>query len=182
MHTTDLPALETPRLHLRALRLDDFDAFASMWTEPAVVRFVGGEPLTRDASWARFLRQMGMWHYLGFGTFAVDDKASGALAGIAGFHDLKRTIVPSLEGSMEAGWVLASAFHGKGMAEEAMRAVLAWADRTHAGKRITCIIRPGHLASLRVAAKLQFSEVARTDYDDAPIVVLERRVIAGDQR
>ena len=182
MHATHLPALETARLRLRALRLGDFDAFAAMWAEPAVVRFIGGEPLSREAAWTRFLRQMGMWHYLGFGTFAVDDKASGALAGVAGFHDLKRNIVPSLEGTLEAGWVFGSAFQGKGMAEEAMRAVLAWADRDHPGRRITCIIRPAHHASLHVAAKLQFSEVARTDYDDAPMVVLERRAFPGDRR
>lgn len=174
MLTTDIPEMETPRLRLRALRLDDFDAFAAMWTEPEVVRFIGGEPLTREAAWTRFLRQMGMWHYLGFGVFAVDDKASGALAGVAGFHDLQRTITPPLDGTLEAGWVLGTAFHGKGMAEEAMRGALGWADRAHGGKKISCIIRPEHHASLHIAGKLGFIEVARTDYNGGPIVVLER--------
>lgn len=175
MRTSGVPELETARLRLRALRLADFDAFAAMWTEPDVVRFIGGEPLTREAAWTRFLRQMGMWHYLGFGVFAVDDKTSGALAGVAGFHDLQRTITPPLDGTMEAGWVLATAFHGKGLAEEAMRGALAWADRAHAGRTISCIIRPAHHASLHIAAKLGFVETARTDYNGSPIVMLERR-------
>jgi len=174
MNPCHIPDIETARLRLRALRLEDFDAFAALWREPAVVRFVGGVPLTRADAWSRFLRQMGMWWYLGFGVLAVDEKESGALVGVAGFHDLHRNITPSIEGTMEAGWALSTAAQGKGMAEEAMRAALAWSDGCHAGKRVTCIIRPDHFASLHVASKLGFSEFARADYDGGPMVLLER--------
>jgi RimJ/RimL family protein N-acetyltransferase len=170
----DIPELETPRLRLRALRLEDFDAFAAMWREPAVVRFIGGVPLSREEAWSRFLRQMGMWYYLGFGVFAMEEKEAGSFLGVAGFHDLHRDIVPSLDGTIEAGWVLSTAAQGKGMAEEAMRAALAWADCNHAPKRVTCIIRPEHFASLHIASKLGFAEFERTDYKGEPIVLLER--------
>jgi RimJ/RimL family protein N-acetyltransferase len=54
-----IPELEMPRLRLRALGHADFDAYAAMWKEAEVVRFFGGAPFTREAAWARFLRQMG---------------------------------------------------------------------------------------------------------------------------
>ncbi|GLK72831.1 hypothetical protein GCM10017643_29470 [Ancylobacter dichloromethanicus] len=42
-----------------------------MWAEPAVVRFIGGVPFTREAAWSRLLRHPGLWTFLGFGSFAV---------------------------------------------------------------------------------------------------------------
>ena len=171
----DIPTLETSRLRLRPYRLEDFDAYAAIWADPAVVRFVGGIPFTREASWPRFLRQSGLWHFLGFGSFMIEHKATGAVAGECGFHDLRRAIEPSIEGTMEAGWVLAAPMQGQGLAEEAMRAAIDWADIAHASKRQTAIIDPEHGASLRVAEKLGFREFARATYHDSPIVMLERR-------
>ncbi len=168
------PTLETARLRLRAHRADDFDAYARMWADPLVVRFIGGTPATREAAWTRFLRHAGLWQVLGFGFFAVDEKATGRFVGQVGFQELRREMVPSIEGTMEAGWALDPSAHGHGYAEEAMRAALAWADTRHRGVRITCIIAPENRASLRVAGKLGFSEAARTTYQDGPIVVLER--------
>ncbi|WP_029355487.1 GNAT family N-acetyltransferase [Bosea sp. 117] len=173
-----IPTLETPRLRLRPYRLDEFDAYAAMWAEPSVVRFIGGMPLSREAAWVRFLRQVGLWHHLGFGLFAIEDRASGAFLGEAGFHDLKRTLAPSIEGTMEAGWALTGSAQGKGLAEEAMRAALDWAALHGSGSRITCMIQPNHAASLHVARKLGFAVFAEGLYNGKPMVLLERpRVI-----
>lgn len=169
-----IPTIETPRLRLRAHHPADAEAHAAMWADPAVVRFIGGAPFTREASWTRFLRQVGLWHCLGFGFFALEDRATGAFIGEAGFHDLRRDIAPSIEGTLEAGWVLARAAQGRGLAEEAMRAALAWADSHLPPRRVTCIIRPDHAASLRVAAKLGFAAFAHASYNGAPILLLER--------
>ncbi len=170
----DVPVLETDRLRLRAHRAADFEPYAAMWADPAVVRFIGGEPMSREVAWSRFLRHAGLWRHLGFGFFALEDRATGAFVGEAGFHDLRREITPTIEGTMEAGWVLSRVAHGKGLAEEAMRAALAWAARHGTGTRITCIIRPEHAASRHVAGKLGFAEVTRTAYAGSPIVLLDR--------
>ncbi|GAB4065802.1 GNAT family N-acetyltransferase [Ancylobacter sonchi] len=169
-----IPTLLTPRLRLRAYRLDEFDAYAAMWSEPSVVRFIGGMPLAREAAWSRFLRQIGLWHHLGFGFFAVEDRATGAFIGEAGFHDLKRAITPSLEGTMEAGWALVGAAQGKGLAQEAMTAALDWAARHGSGDRITCMIHPDHAASLHVAGKLGFTVCGHGVYQGHPMTLLER--------
>ena len=169
-----IPTLETPRLRLRAYRLDDFEAYAALWAEPAVVRFIGGLPLSREAAWIRFLRQIGVWHHLGFGFFALEDKASGALVGEAGFHDLHRAIEPSIERTMEAGWGLTGPMQGRGLAEEAMRAALAWGEEHGTGSRFTCIIHSDNAASLHLAGKLGFTAFARALYNAHPVVLMER--------
>jgi len=76
-----IPTLTTGRLLLRPYRLADFDAYAAMWADPAVTRFIGGVPFTREQSWSRFLRQIGVWHHLAFGFFAIEEKATGRFAG-----------------------------------------------------------------------------------------------------
>lgn len=170
----EIPTLLTPRLKLRAHRLDDFDAYAAMWQEPAVVRFIGGVARSREVAWGSFLRQGGSWLHLGFGFFAVEDRETGAFIGEAGFHDLKRNIVPSIEGTMEAGWVLSTAMQGKGIAEEAMRAALGWARDHGTGERFTCMIEKDHAASLHVAEKLGFERYARAEYAGKQMVLLDQ--------
>lgn len=171
---TDLPILETARLRLYPYRHADFDGYAAMWADPAVVRFITGTPFTREQSWGRFLRLAGHWQFLGFGTFRIEDKATSAFVGECGFHDLKRELVPSLEGTMEGGWALNAAYHGQGLATEAMRAVLGWADQVHPNLRQTCLIDTTNAGSQRVAAKLGFTEFARADYLGKPVLLLER--------
>lgn len=170
-----IPRLETDRLILRQHRLDDFDAYVEMWSEPDVVRFIGGRAFSREESWSRFLRQAGIWHHLGFGFFAIEEKESGRFIGEAGFHDLHRTIEPALHGTLEAGWALMSSGQGWGYATEAMGAAISWADMAFPDRRMTCIIDPDNLASLRVAGRLGFRELARTRYNSSPVVVFERK-------
>ena len=169
-----IPTIETDRLRLRAYSIDDFAAYAAMWADPAVVRFIGGVPMSPEAAWVRFLRQIGLWHYLGFGFFAIEDRATGAFIGEAGFHDLKRALEPSIAGTMEAGWGLVADAQGRGLAEEAMRGAIGWADSQGTGARMTCMIETGHAASLHVAGKLGFAEFARSTYNGKPMVLLER--------
>jgi len=90
---------------------------------------------------------------MGFGYWAVEEKASERFLGEIGFADFKREIVPSIEGVPELGWVLASHAHGKGYATEALNAAIPWGDKNLSASRSVCIIDPENLASLRVAEK-----------------------------
>jgi RimJ/RimL family protein N-acetyltransferase len=173
--TLDIPVLETPRLILRAHRLEDFEACLNIYTDPEVTRFIGhGKPMVREDIWRRHYAHLGHWAMLGFGIWAVEEKSTGAFLGGIGFLDGKRDIVPSLEGMPEMGWVLSSWAHGKGYATEAVRAAQAWGE-AHFGKvRTCCIIAPENRASLRVAEKCGFRILQNTTYKDEPIVVLVR--------
>ena len=170
-----VPILATARTILRSHRLDDFETYAAMWTEPAVTRFIGGKPRTREESWMRFLRHAGLWSLIGYGFWAIEDKASGRFIGEAGFHDLKREIEPSIEGVPEAGWALASVAHGRGMASEVVGRIVAWADDTFGPAKTVCIIDPENSASLKVAEKSGYRETLRTTYHEKPTILLERQ-------
>ena len=172
--TAGVPVLETERTIMRAHRIDDFDDYAVMWASPVTTRFISGKPRTREESWMRFLRHAGLWSLLGYGFWAVEDKASGRFIGEAGFHDLKRDMEPSIEGIPEAGWALAPEVHGAGLATEVVGRVLAWGEETFGRVKTVCIIDPENTASLNVADKVGYREVLRTTYHDAPTVLLER--------
>jgi len=172
----EIPQLDTPRLILRAHRLDDFPAFAAAWAEPDVVRYIGGKPSTERESWMRMLTFGGLWPALGYGYWAIEERSTGGYVGQVGLADFHREIEPAIAGVPEAGWVLAPAFHGKGYATEAMQAVLAWADARGLTERSVCIIDPTNAASVRVAEKCGYREFARTQFGDGDVVMLERVV------
>jgi RimJ/RimL family protein N-acetyltransferase len=170
----EIPTLETARLRLRPYRLDDFAALAERWAHPEVVRHIGGAPSSPEESWTRLLKQVGHWQLLGFGYWAVEEKASGLCVGDVGFAEHKRAMTPSIDGLPELGWVLAPAAHGKGFATEAARAALAWLDADGRFARSVCIIKPENAASIRVAEKLGFREWCRTAYKDKPTLLFSR--------
>ena len=170
----DIPILETERLILRGHRRDDFPDYARMWADPDVTRFIGGKPFTEEEAWARFMRAFGHWALVGFGSWSVQERASGARVGDVGFLDVRREIVPSMHDIPEMGWSFDKPAQGKGYATEAVRAALAWGEGHFGRRRFACIIAPENTASLRVAAKTGFREAARTTYKGEPTVMLYR--------
>lgn len=181
MQMPDIPVLETERLVLRGFRPDDLDAMTAMWAMPEVVRYIGGTPLSREQSWTRLLRHIGMWSVMGFGFWGIADKASGRLIGEAGFHEMRRDITPSIENTMEAGWGLVPAAHGRGYASEALNAMWSWAEANRKGAPVTCVIDPRNAASLRLAERHGFRELARSTYQGSDIVVLRKAPISSQQ-
>lgn len=169
----NIPRLETPRLLLRAHYAADLPASLAMWQQPAFYQFLGGQPLAEEDVWTKMLRHMGAWALLGYGFWAVEDKASGEYLGVAGFGDWQRELAPSLKGCPEAGWVLAPHAHGRGYATEAVGAALAWGEAHLLPPRTVCLIDPANRASLRVAAKFGYREFSRPRYKGAPVVLLE---------
>lgn len=169
-----VPVVETERLILRGHRADDFSDCIALWTDPEITRFIGGKPSTREEVWARLLRNVGHWALLGFGYWAVEERATGRFASEVGFADFRRQIEPSLDGVPEIGWVIAPHGHGKGYATEAARAAIAWADGHFGPGRTACIIAPQNEPSLRVAEKCGYREFCRTSYKDNPTIMFVR--------
>jgi len=169
-----LPVLTTARLTLSPPEASDFEDSAAMWSDPLVVRHVGGRTSTPEESWARLLRARGLWSVLGYGYWAVRETATGRYVGEVGFADFHRGIEPSIDGVPEMGWVLATWAHGQGLASEAVAAGLAWGLGQWGDAPVVCIIDPDNAPSLKLARKMGFLEVARTTYKDAPTVLLRR--------
>jgi RimJ/RimL family protein N-acetyltransferase len=79
------PELDTERLRLRALRLDDLDAYARMYSNPDVMRFLeSGVPLDRAAAFRSMATHLGHWQLRGYGQWALEERATGAFVGRAG--------------------------------------------------------------------------------------------------
>jgi RimJ/RimL family protein N-acetyltransferase len=169
-----MTTLATDRLLLRPPTATDLDAIAAMWSDPEVVRFIGGgKPFSREQSRQRLLRYVGHWTLFGYGSFSVIDRVTGQFLGDVGVQNFERDIEPPL-GPFEAGWVLASSAHGRGLASEALAAVLAWIETKFPGQTTSCIIDTDNAPSLRVAAKAGYRERVRTTYHDTPVVMLDR--------
>ena len=118
----------TPRLILRTFREDDLPRYAALNAHPEVVRWLGGEPLTREhsdsiAEWAQEL-----YAEEGIGLLAVERRSDGAFLGMCGLHHQA-----SFPDDVEIGWRLAVRVLGErvcdgggdGMARPRVRAARA---------------------------------------------------------
>ena len=168
----EVPTLATDRLALRGHTVDDFAACAAMWADPVVTRHIGGRPFTEQETWAKLLLNLGHWQALGFGYWVVEERASGRFVGEIGLANFKRELEPPLGDVPEAGWVLATWVHGRGFATEALRAVVGWADARW--PHTACLIDPGNDASVRVAEKCGYVQVAPAIYKGQPTIIYER--------
>jgi len=177
MYLSLVPTLQTPRLILRGHRREDFEASVALWADMEVARHISGKPSTREESWARLLRYGGLWNLLGFGYWAVEEKASARFVGEVGFGMFQREIEPSYGETPEAGWVLAPWCHGKGYATEATQAALAWSDKHLPGQPTVCITAPENLASNRVAEKCGFVKYAEGTYKTWPTWFFRREAV-----
>ena len=174
----EAPTLVTPRLTLRAHKLDDIDASAALWGDPAVTRRITGRPLSREEVRSRLLRYAGHWRLLGFGYWVVEERASTRFLGEVGFADYQRridgAIAAAMEGRPEAGWALHRAAQGHGYAAEALRAALDWADSALASPETVCFMTPDNAASLRLARSVGYRDMGLARYRDDDVIALRR--------
>lgn len=169
-----IPIIETHRLRLRAHRTEDLDSCIALWTDREVVRYITGEACSVEETWSRLLRYRGHWELLGFGYWVLEELKTGEFLGEVGFANYKRDMQPSLNDHPESGWVLNSAAQGQGYGREAVKGMLAWADRHLAADTTVCIIDPEHKASIRLALSCEYILVGSAKY--------KNRVTGGYQR
>jgi RimJ/RimL family protein N-acetyltransferase len=154
--------LETERLVLRRPEPGDWDAYAEIFGDAEVMRFIGtGRTVAPEDVPNAIERMLRHWDRLGVGLFSVVRKEDDRLIGRTGYllWDATRWVTAmheELEGELELeiGWTFARAFWNRGYATEA-----AIACRDHAfgplGKdRFISLIAPENIASIRVAQKI----------------------------
>jgi ribosomal-protein-alanine N-acetyltransferase len=147
--TVDL--LETKRLTLRKLVLDDAEALYRIYHEPEVLKyFTHGPPESIDAERQGIERHLGHYERHGFGLWATVLRDSGELIGRCGLLSQQ---VDGVE-EIEVAYLLSPRFWGRGLASEAARAVRDFAFSSVDCARLVSIIHPQNLASKRVATAL----------------------------
>ena len=142
-------ALESERLRLRQFRQEDLEAYAVICADPEVMRYLGeGKPLARWEAWRQMAMILGHWQLRGFGLWAVEERATGALIGRIGFFE------PDGWPGFELGWMLRRESWGKGYATEGARRALAHAFTTMGRTHLISLIRSDNAPSIRVAERL----------------------------
>ncbi len=168
------PTLTTDRLIITPMTMEHWEAYAAAWADPRMTEFIGGTPRTRTESWGKFLAASALWNYMGYGYWSFLDRETGGFVGNGGLSWFERGIA-GLKGVPEAGWAFVPAAWGKGLATEALFAVLAWADAELSAPEIRCIIDEDNQASKRVAAKLGFHYVQTSDEAIGRITLYARK-------
>jgi len=168
------PVIQTERLRLRPWRKSDFRPYHALLQHPDVYKHFGPDPMGEEECWRRLAASIGMWDLLGFGGWAVERSGDKKLIGTLSLFNAWRALEPEFGEEPEMGWIFSSEVHGQGMAGEACRAVLGWAEANLQPTPIWAIIAPENAPSLKLAEKLGFEFHNDTSYHGDPTLVLRR--------
>lgn len=139
------PRIESDRLILRQFREGDWRGMHAHYSDPECTRHTLGRVLSEGESWRLTATLAGHWLLRGYGPYALEEKASGALVGAAGLW------YPVDFPEREIKWALLPAFQGRGYASEAARAVQEMASGVYPGQPPISFIHRDNGASIRVA-------------------------------
>ena len=176
----DLPELETERLLLRKMRLDDAEAMFVYASDPEVTRYVLFETHRSVEDSKSFLRQALEGYERGdFGGWGVVLKDSGAFVGTCG---MDAGYAPE-HARAELGYVLSREHWGRGLMPEAVRAVIRFGFGRMGLNRVQARCIAENVASARVMEKagmayegtLRESEFIKGAYRDMKLYSILRR-------
>ena len=140
--------LETNRLILRRLVLEDIDALFALYSDPEIRRYFPEGTLTyeetkEELEW--FLN--GHPEHPELGLWATIHKETGQFIGRCGL--LPWEIEEQDE--VEIAYMIAKEFQGQGLATEAASAILQYGFEKLGLSRLICLIDPKNIASQKVA-------------------------------
>ena len=164
--------IETERLLLREIKVDDAEFILQLLNEPGWIQNIGDRGVRTIDDAQRYIAEKFIPSYerFGFGFYLVELKDSGASAGICGL--IKRD---SLE-DIDIGFAFLERFWSKGYAFESAAAVMDHARNTLHLKRIAAIVSPDNHGSIKVLEKLglRFERMIKMPGDDQEIKFFAR--------
>ena len=162
-----MKVLETDRLVLRRMSVDDAEFELRLLNEPSFLRFIGdrGVRTLEDARAYILKGPVDMYERLGFGLYITELKSEGVPIGICGL--VKRDFLADVD----IGFAFLPEFWGQGYAYEAAAAVMEYAKGELGLKRIVAITNPDNQSSIRLLEKLglKFDRMIRTTADGPEI-------------
>ena len=144
------PELETARLTLRRLDLDDAPFVVRLLNEPSYIQNIGDRGVRSIEDAQRYLREgpLSMYERFGFGLWHTARKSDGAVVGMCGL--LRRDILPDVD----IGYAYLPEYWGQGFAFEAAAATLRHAATKFGLRRLIGVVSQGNMGSIRVLEKL----------------------------
>jgi RimJ/RimL family protein N-acetyltransferase len=158
--------ITTERLVLRRWREDDVEPLATILCHPDVARWLGTSSPSDVALTVE--RYEHSWDTLGFGRFAVTDRATGRLIGRAGI--MRQDAWTATEDKVEVGWAIDRASWGQGLATEAALAVVDDGFTRVGLRRLLSWTLPENVASRRVMEKCGFAHMGTASWAGRPHV------------
>jgi RimJ/RimL family protein N-acetyltransferase len=160
--------IETERLALRCLTMDDLDALAAIYRDPEVREYFPEGTLTHEETREELEWIIDVYYgRYGFGLWATLHKETNAFIGRCG-------LLPwEIDGrsEVEVAYLLARPYWGQGLATEAARAILTYGFEQLNLSRLICLIDPANAASVNVAVKIGMSLERETEVDGEPTLV-----------
>jgi RimJ/RimL family protein N-acetyltransferase len=143
--------LETERLRLRKLTVDDAEFIFRLLNEPSFIQNIGdkGVRTLDDARSYISTGPMASYQKFGFGLWLIETKDSAESAGICGL--LKRDQLEDID----LGYALLPEFSGKGYAVESASGAMGYA-KLLGFNRVVAIVNPDNGRSIRVLEKIGF--------------------------
>ena len=143
----------TDRLDLRPLQRGDLDAFAPMWADEEVMRYIGaGGVRTGEAGVAMLEALIAHRERHGFGLWAIVPDGAGRPVGWAGLA--VPSFLPAVMPAVEVDYGLGREAWGHGYATEAARAALDLGFGTLGLERVIAIVYPANVRSRAVVERL----------------------------
>lgn len=157
--------IETPRLLIRPLTMEDEDGMFEMDSDPEVHRYLGGKyykSIEESRENIRIVRQQYDDH--GIGRWAVLDKSNGEFLGWVGFKFMTDKVNGHVH-HYDFGYRLKSSAWGKGIASEAGKASLEYGLNEMKLQPVYAMTDVANSASRRVLEKLGFQLKGTFIYD-----------------
>jgi [ribosomal protein S5]-alanine N-acetyltransferase len=145
--------IQTERLTLRPMVVEDVDAMLLIFTDPLVMASFGIPPFSRQQMEEWVQRNLEHQVKYGYGLFSVILKPSGQLIGDCGLEQMEA------EGNkfVELGYDFHSSYWHRGYATEAATAVRDYSFKELNLTRISSMIRTSNEPSKRVAERVGMS-------------------------
>jgi [ribosomal protein S5]-alanine N-acetyltransferase len=154
----ELFVLETQRLRLRPLTLDDAEQLHQLCdVEPEVWKFDPGYAPSFDERIKLIKRRIQQYQTYGFGCFGIEHKSALGLIGQGGLSPWEfENPDGSITNEFEVMYKLGKAYWGQGYATEASQAWIKYAFEVVGLKRLVVGPHKANVASVRVLEKLGF--------------------------
>ncbi|WP_371660517.1 GNAT family N-acetyltransferase [Streptomyces sp. NBC_00280] len=152
--------IRTERLVLRESEPRDRATFVELFASPEVHTYLGG-PRSRDELEHEMPEAPGRWP----GSFVVD--LGGAMIGQILLRRATGHSRPAAAGKADLGYLFLPRAWGFGYAAEACAAALDWLADALPGEPVVLTTQSANVGSMRLAAKLGFTEVERFEAWDA---------------